>query len=356
MTNLFSQYRLKGHTIKNRVVVPPMVCFHYALDEGTVSDRNIEHYDELSKGGAGIIVTEATAVMKSGRLASFQLGLWEERQIEGMRRIAGTVKAGGALSILQIHHAGLVTPATVNNEPAGPSADPKNPASRALTLAEIGSIRDAFIAAAVRAEKAGFDGIELHGAHGYLLNQFASSLVNQRDDEYGRDFSGRMKLATEIIAGIKKVCKPEFILEYRLGANAPTLEDGILIAQYLESLGVDILSVSHGGLLINLPRPPKDFDYNWIVFCGSTIKSKVTIPVITVNEIRTAERASFLIGNGFADFVALGRPNLADPYWTSHVENHEPVNECLACKPKCRWYENSDLCPARKRLELKSQR
>ena len=351
MASLFSEYRIKEHIIKNRIVVPPMVCFHYALEEGIVSNRNVEHYHRLARGGAGIIVTEATAVMREGRLADFQLGIWNDGQIAGMRRIASAVKNEGALSLLQIHHAGLISPPSVISEPAGPSPDPKNPGSRALTLTEIESIRDAFIAGAARAEKAGFDGIELHGAHGYLLNQFASSFFNKREDGYGGNFEGRLKLATEIIAGIKKSCKPGFIIGYRLGSNAPSLEDGIRIAQYLESLGVDILSASHGGLLVNLPRPPKDFDYNWIIFCGITIKAKLTIPVIVVNEIKTPERAAFLVENDLADFVALGRPNLADPAWTNHLKNNEPINTCFSCKPKCRWYENSALCPARKKLE-----
>jgi NADPH2 dehydrogenase len=351
MTSLFSEYRIKEHIIKNRIVVPPMVCFHYALDEGIVSEKNIDHYTQLANGGAGIIITEATAVMKEGRLAPFQLGIWNDGQIPGMSRIAAAVKKEGSLSLVQIHHAGLITPATVCTEPQGPSQDPKNPASRALSVQEIESIRDAFIAGAARAEKAGFDGIELHGAHGYLLNQFASSHFNSREDEYGKDFNGSLRLATEIIHGIKKSCRPGFMIGYRLGANMPTLEDGILTAKYLESLGVDILSVSHGGMLINLPRPPKDFDYNWIVFCGIKIKAEVTIPVIAVNEIKTPERAAFLIESGLSDFVALGRPNLADPSWSNHVKNREPVNECLNCKPRCRWYENSSLCPARKKLE-----
>jgi len=351
MPTLFSDYILKGHRISNRVVVPPMVCFGYPLEEGKVSEKNIQHYLEFGQGGAGIIVTEATAVKKEGRLAPIQLGIWDDSHIAGMKKISAATKSSGALSLLQIHHAGLVTPASVSLEPPGPSSDEKNPQSRALTLEEITEIRDTFIVAALRAEKSGFDGVELHGAHGYLLNQFASSYFNKRDDEYGKDMTGRLKLATEIILGIKKVCKPGFILSYRLGANSPTLEEGVRIAQYLEKLKIDLLSVSHGGMLQNLPRPPKDFDYNWIVYSGTVIKTQVNLPVIVVNEIRTPERASFLVENNLTDFVALGRPNLADPSWTNHFKNNEPINTCQNCKPRCRWFENSDLCLARKRTQ-----
>jgi len=353
MPTLFSDFSIKNHKINNRVVVPPMVCFGFALENGYVGEKNIFHYRELAQGGAGIVVTEATAVKKEGRLAPNQLGIWDDSFIPGLSKIAATVKRSGALSILQIHHAGLVAPASVINEPLGPSPDEKKPHSRALTYTEIDEIRDAFIASALRAEKSGFDGIELHGAHGYLLNQFASSYFNKREDEYGKDLHGRLKLATEIILGIKKVCRPGFIIGYRLGANSPTHEEGVLIASYLEKTGIDLLSVSHGGILVNLPRPPKDFNYNWIVYCGIVIKRHVNLPVIVVNDIKTPERAAYLVENCLTDFVALGRPNLADPSWTNHVKNNEPVNECQSCKPRCRWFENSDLCPARKRLENK---
>ncbi|MCX6247552.1 MAG: NADH:flavin oxidoreductase [Bacteroidetes bacterium] len=350
MPTLFSYYTLKKHTIKNRIVFPPVVCFHYAGGDGFVVDRNVEHYRARAEGGPGIIITEATAFWEEGRLAPFQLGIWSDAHIPGLSRIAGTVKKNNVLSLLQIHHAGLISPESVTTTPGGPSADEKKPGSRALSVDEIRVIRDAFIAGALRAKRAGFDGIELHGAHGYLLSQFASTFFNKRDDEYGGNFSGRMKLATEIIRGIRAVCGDDFIIDYRLGANAPSLEDGIEIARYLETLGIDLLHVSHGGSLLNLPRTPRDFEYNWIVYSGTVIKTQVNTPVITVNEIKTPERASWLIENNKADFVALARPQMADPSWANHVKKNEPINLCLSCKPRCRWYEDSSLCPAVKKL------
>lgn len=349
-TTLFSSYMLKKHTIKNRIVFPPVVCFHYSDESGFVNDRNVEHYRQRAAGGAGIIITEATAVLKAGRLASFQLGLWSDDHISGMSRIASTVKSYGVLSLVQLHYAGLITPESVSPVAFGPSVDEKNPRSRELTVWQITEIRDAFIAAALRAKRAGFDGVELHGAHGYLLNQFASSFFNRREDEYGKDFTGRMKLATDIILGIRAVCGTDFIIDYRLGSNSPALEDGIEIAKYLESLGLDILHPSHGGSLLNLPRTPKDFDYNWIIYSGITIRKNISIPVILVNEIKTPERAAYLVENNLTDFVALARPIMADPSWANHVEKGAPINECLSCKPKCRWYEDSALCPAVKRI------
>ena len=263
---LFSEYPLKGLKVKNRIVFPPVVCFHYAGEDGIVTQRNIEHYRLRAEGGAGIIITEATAVCKDGRLAPFQLGIWSDDHIPGMQKIVATVKVSGAISLLQIHHAGLVTEENIAGFAKGPSADEKNQRSKALTVNEIAEIRDAFIAGAIRAKKAGYDGVELHGAHGYLLNQFASSHFNRREDDYGGTPDKNLKLAYEIIRGIRNDCGDDFIIGYRLGANSPTLYDGIRIAGFLENAGIDLLHVSHGGSLLNLPRTPRDFAYNWIVY------------------------------------------------------------------------------------------
>lgn len=350
MQNLFSEINVKSLKVKNRIVFPPVVCVHYASEDGMVTERNLNHYRQIVRGGSGIIITEATAVKEDGRLAPYQLGIWSDAHIPGMRKIVSLVKETGAVSLLQIHHAGLVTHEMVSGKAQGPSLDEKNPRSYELNTTEIEDICDAFVKGATRAQQAGFDGVELHGAHGYFLNQFASSLFNKREDAYGGTLQKNMKLATDIIHGIRKNCGVDFIIGYRLGANTPTLEDGISIAKHLENAGVDLLHVSHGGSLLNLPRTPKDFDYNWIVFSGIEIKKHVRIPVIVVNEIKTPERAAWLIENNHADFVAIGRQQLADPEWVNHVQHNEQIVRCMGCKPKCRWYEDSGLCPARKAM------
>lgn len=350
MNSLFAPIMINGKAIKNRVVFPPVVCFHYAGDDGMVTERNYKHYKNLAEGGAGVIVVEATAVWRDGRLAPFQLGLWSDEQIPGMSKLAEIIKNNHALALVQLHHAGLVTPETVHPWAQGPSVSEQNVRSQTLQLHEIETLRNAFIEAALRAKKAGFDGVELHGAHGYLLNQFASSFFNKREDNYGGTKAGRLKFAQEIIQGIRNRCGDQFIIDYRMGANCPTLEDGMGVAKALEQYGIDLLHVSHGGSLQNLPRPPKDFDYNWIVYSGCEIKKTIQIPVIGVNEIKTAERAHYLLTNNYLDFVALGRPLLADPHWVNHVQRNEPVNVCSSCKPKCKWCESSTLCPAVQRL------
>jgi 2,4-dienoyl-CoA reductase-like NADH-dependent reductase (Old Yellow Enzyme family) len=347
MLPLFSSYHLKGIPVKNRVIMPPMVCFGYSGENGFVTRKHLDHYHERAEGGAGIIVTEATCVLREGRLAPCQLGIWSDDHIEGLSQIPEIVKAAGVVSLIQLHHAGLVAPDSVTVAPVGPSADPKNPRSRALHLEEILTIRDAFIRAAVRAKEAGYDGVQVHGAHGYLLSQFASAFYNHRGDEYGKDTEGRMKLACEIIAGIRKQCGNSFLIDFRMGANSPTLEEGIAVAQILAKQPVDLLNVSHGGSLVTLPRPPKGFDYNWICYSGTAIRAYVSIPVAVVNEIRTPDRANYLIEQNLADFVNLGRPLLADPHWVKKAQHHEEmIVPCQNCKPRCKWYTNPEQCPA----------
>jgi len=347
MLPLFSSFTLKGIPVKNRVIMPPMVCPGCAGSDGFATKRNIDHYRERAEGGAGIIVTEATAVRKIGRLSPTQLGIWSDDCIEGLRQISLTVKSFGAVSLIQIHHAGLVTPEAVTDEPLGPSANPQDVRSRSLTVEEIREIKEDFIRGALRAQQAGFDGVQIHGAHGYLISQFASTYYNQREDEYGGTLEGRMRLAVEIIEGIRKACGDSFLIAYRLGANSPTLEDGIEIARYLDQKPIDLLDVSHGGSRITLPRPPKGFDYNWICYSGTEIKKAVKLPVGIVNEIRTPERANFLIENNLTDFVNIGRPILADPHWVSKAQHHEEmIVACLNCKPRCKWYFDSADCPA----------
>jgi len=348
---LFSGSTLKGLKVKNRIVFPPMVCFGYPGDDGVVTQKNLEHYRLRAESGVGIIITEATAVHKDGRAAPSQLGIWSDNHIEGMSRIAAIVRSHGAVSLIQLHHAGLVAPPSVTPCPAGPSEEADKPATREMSIDEIGETINAFIRGASRAREAGYDGVELHGAHGYLMNQFANPLWNHRTDEYGGSFENGLRFATEVIRGIRELCGNEFIIGYRMGANTPSLDEGIKTAVILESLGVDYIHVSHGGNLKNLPRPPQGFDFNWIVYSGTQVREHVSIPVIAVNEIKTADRAEYLIRQGLADFISIGRPQLADPLWLRHVQNQEEINTCLGCKPKCRWYESSDLCPAQKKLK-----
>lgn len=347
MSNLFDSIIIKGHKIKNRVVVPPMVCFGWTEDNGYISKANIEHYEAFAKGGAGLIILEAHAVEKDGRLSNNQLGIWSDLHIEGLKRVAEVCRKYDTVALVQIHHAGLNTPRNVSTLPISPSGFNKNGSlSRAMTLDDIKRVQESFLLAALRAEKAGFQGIELHGAHGYLIDQFMSPIINSRRDEYGGSIENRMRFGLEIIDMIKAEVGKDFIIGYRMGGNEPTLEEGTLIAKALEAKGVDLIHVSAGIQGDTVPEVPKDFPYNWIVYCGTEIKKEVEIPVIVVNGIRTPKQASDLIENNLADFVAVGRGQLVDSSFANKASINKEPNPCLKC-PKCLWFKDGKKCPGR---------
>lgn len=347
MNKIFMEYKLKGRTIKNRIVMPPMVCFGWADNNGIVTENHYQHYKKRAIDGAGLIVFESLCVVPNGRTSTSQLGIWSDIHIEGLRRIVEVCHENDVVVIAQIHHAGLKTIKAVSNDITAPSDYiDENISARALTIEEIANIKNSFVEAAIRAQKAGFDGVELHGAHGFLLNQFVSPLVNKRVDEYGGDFSRRMKFSCEIIKDIKAKTNDDYIIGYRMGGNEPDLSDGIKVALALQKAGVDILHVSAGIAGNSLPVPDEGFPFNWIVYCGTEINKKVDIPVIVVNGIKTPEQAEFIVNNGLADFVAVGKGILADPEWVSKAYNNHSIIPCKDC-PRCLWFKDGKLCPAR---------
>jgi len=345
MSKLFDSYTLKGHIIKNRVVLPPLVCFGWTDGKGFVSDLHVRHYEKIAESGTGLIIVEATCIDKDARLANTQLGIWSDEHIEGLSKIADACHKHGAIVLIQIHHAGFMTPATVTETSLAPSGYKTERANaRAMTKDELRSAQDSFIQAAIRAQKAGFDGIELHGAHYYLIDQFMSPIVNKRSDEYGGDLEGRSRFAIEVIDGIKKTVPEDFIIGYRMGGNEPTLAEGIEIAKILEKAGVDILNVSSGINGDQVPNTPEGFPYHWIVYIGTEIKKNVNIPVIVVFGINTPEKAAYLTENDMADFVAVGKAQLADHNWTRHAMENTEIITCLKCR-NCAWHSDGLICP-----------
>jgi len=348
MAGLFSEASIRGMRVKNRMVLPPMVCFGWAGADGIVSEKHLSHYRARAEGGAGLLVIEATCVVPDGRLSMDQLGLWNDAQLPGMKEIAASCSAAGALALVQIHHAGWKSVSECAPVAAGPSVNPDRPdASRAMSTEEIHAVRDAFVSAAKRAREAGFHGVELHGAHGYLLSQFASPYDNRRTDEYGGALENRYRLHVEIGRGIRAACGRDFILSIRVGCNEPDLAGGIAGAKYLEENGFDLLHVSASGHDRNKPAVPEHFPYNWIVWGGASIKHAVGIPVIVVNDIRSPDRAAWLIENGWADFVAIGKDWLVDARWGAKAESGEEILACLHCRKGCSWFSLSDRCPRR---------
>lgn len=336
MKTLFQEVQVGAIRIKNRICVPPMVCFGFSDQTGYVQEANINHYRTLAEGGAGLIIVEATCISPEGRLSLNQLGLWEDGQVEGMKAIVNACHKHGAKVIVQIHHAGD------KRNRVHPELEPFH--VNHLSISEIGAIKAQFIEAVKRAVAAGFDGVELHGAHGYLLCQMANPTVNTREDAYGGSLENRLALAREIIEGIKITCGDMPILAYRMGANEPDLDTGIAIAKALESYGVNLLHVSAGLGEDQSHLVPQVFRGNWIAYMGTAVKAAVSVPVILVNGVRTPEEAAYFTDRNLIDFVALGRAHLVDPAWSLKAQSGQTPVSCLNCKP-CRWFKDGRECP-----------
>ncbi|MDR1559848.1 MAG: NADH:flavin oxidoreductase [Clostridiales bacterium] len=345
MATLLTQYQLKHHTVKNRLVVPPIVCFGYAGKEGYVSEKHIKHYERLAGGGAGIVIAEAACVSKDARLSEDQLGIWDNAFIPGLSGLASVIHSHNAVALIQIHHAGTRVDRNVSDTPLAPSDMTTNDGRRAkaLTLEQIADISEDFTRAALRAKEAGFDGVELHACHKYLICQFLSPITNKRRDEYGAD---KAKFASDIIGNIRRACGGEFIIGVRMGGNDPDLKGAIRYARAFEEAGADILHISTG----YKDYKPQDLDYteneyyNWIVRSGIVIERNVHIPVIVVNGVRKPEQAAYIIEEGLADFVAAAKGLLVDEAWLAKIQNNEPVVLCDGCR-RCRWFIKPETCP-----------
>jgi NADPH2 dehydrogenase len=274
---------------------------------------------------------EATCISPNGRLSETQLGLWSDDHIAGFRQIAEACHKYGAKILVQIHHAGISTVKSAIDVVApsdyiGKSVLGHDAKARALTLPEIASLEQDFVSAAIRAQKAGLDGVELHGAHGYLMSQFFSPVINRRTDRYGGNVENRTRFTTEIAAAIRKATGTDFIIACRMGCNEPDLDHSLEIARTLEAAGIDMLSISAGmvGLVGPTPpqatRPPEDFPYTWIAYGGTRIKKVVKVPVTVASGIKTPEQAEYLVAHNLTDTVAIGRGLLADPDWANKAQ------------------------------------
>ncbi|NLM62050.1 MAG: NADH:flavin oxidoreductase [Clostridiales bacterium] len=329
--------KIGSKTVRNRVTFAPTVKFGWTDDSGIAIERFARHYEDRARGGAGLICVEATCIDPYGRLAPSQLGLWDDSQIEGHRAIAEACHRHGAVVIVQIHHGGYNT-----HPECGPSKGPssvnwRDRTTEALTREEITDIRDKFIKAAVRAKKAGYDGVQLHACHAYLLNQFVSPTVNLRTDEYGGSTTNRTRLFCEIIRGIRDACGNDFIISARTPGAEPTLEEAWAIADAYIEAGVDYLQVS-SGIGPDEVAYPEDLTYSRIAWLGVQMHAHVggRVPVSVVNGILKPEQARFFVENGLADTVDSARALLADPNWARAVTDGSGYVECRNCKI-CFW-------------------
>ena len=334
---LFSSFKIKSKSFRNRIVLSPM-C-QYKAKDGVISDWHFQHYSRFAFSGLGAAFVEATGVSPEGRIGHGCTGIWSDSHVEGLSKIVKIFNEYNCLSGIQLAHAGRkasylrpwdgASPITENDkaEPAwqtiGPSAIPINnssPVPKEMTVEDINKVREDFKKAAQRADKAGFDIIEIHGAHGYLLHSFFSPLSNQRNDQYGGNFENRIRFAMEIITDIKSVWPDNKPLFYRLSSiDAPgqgaNLEDNIKLAKSLKSVGVDVIDCSSGGITGSPVLTKSKIIPGFQVPYSEKIKKDAEISSMAVGAIISADQANEIISNKRADLVAMGRELLADTQW-----------------------------------------
>ncbi|MBM7614946.1 NADH:flavin oxidoreductase [Alkaliphilus hydrothermalis] len=330
--------------VKNRILMPPLVCFNWGNEEGFETVDRAEHYALRAKGGTGLMVVEATAISREGRITDTGIGLWRDEHIPQFERMAHACHQEDSVVIVQLVHAGMKAVGTPVYSSS--AVEVENKQCLELSLEHIERIKAEFIEAALRAQKAGLDGVEIHGAHGYLLSQFTSKQVNARNDQYGGSLDNRLRLSLEIVEGVRKATGDDFIICYRFGVNDPTLEEDKYFAKKLEALGVDILNVSAGiGANSKNLVPPEDYPYSFITYMGTEIFKQVDIPVACVFGIKEPKQAEYLLENEMIDMVAVGKGLLADPNWTNKAIKGEGVNICYNCAPWCKYGKDGKTCP-----------
>ncbi|HET9071780.1 MAG TPA: NADH:flavin oxidoreductase/NADH oxidase [Acidimicrobiales bacterium] len=330
MSILFSPLTLRGTTFRNRVWVSPM-C-QYSSTEGHPTDWHLVHLGAFARGGSGLVMTEATAVSPEGRISPWDAGLWSDQQAEDYERIVRFVQQQGAAAGVQLGHAGrkgstarpwerrgavpLAGGGWVTVAPS-PIAYGGWPPPEELTAAGIGAVVGDFRRAAARADAAGFDVVEIHAAHGYLLHQFLSPLTNRRSDAYGGDLEGRSRLLREVVAAVRSSWPERKPLLVRLSATdwadgGWTPEETVAVARELAGAGVDLVDVSSGG---NVPEQRVVAGPGYQVPFAAAVRREAGVATAAVGLIVDAEQAEQVLAGGSADAVFLARALLRDPHW-----------------------------------------
>ena len=317
---IFERYKLKDIEFKNRIVLPPM-CMYSADENGMAKMFHFVHYTERAIGGAGLIILEATAISPNGRISDNDLGIWDDSHIDGLKTIANSVKDNGAKVAIQLAHAGRKCEAKAEYivAPSDISFSERYREPKALSKDEIKDIVKGFKDAAARSEKAGFDMIEIHGAHGYLINEFLSPLTNEREDEYGGSTKNRVRFLNEILDGINEVWPLSKPISLRVSAS-DYAEGGIDVNEMVNIINliknkVDIIHVSSGAVVDTQIKTYPGYQVKFAEY----IKDNCQIPTIAVGLIENSDMVEEILENERADMVALGRELLRNPYWTLQV-------------------------------------
>lgn len=341
--HLFSPANIHGKMIKNRVVMAPMATGFADLN-GEVTGATLHYYQARAQGGVGLIIVEAACIdAPVGREGFHQLRIDSPVYISGLARLAETIQSQGSRAVLQLFHAGRQTSVLLTGgiPPVAPSSVPcpiMRVTPRELSLEEIQTIRDKFIQSALWAADAGFDGIELHAAHGYLLNQFLSPHTNLRSDAYGGSRANRIRLLREIVMGIRNAA-PDLIVSVRLNVDdfvpgGLEMKESLQVCRELETAGAHLLHASCGTYPSGLTSiEPSSYPEGWRMYLAEAVKRTVSLPVIGGGMIRTPVCAEKVLQSGQADFIFLGRPLLADPGWLRKIqeEREDDICPCIVC-------------------------
>ena len=346
MMKLLQPIKIGSLSIKNRMVVSAMVT-NYCREDGYPTEKFIAYHERKAKGGWGLIIAEDFCIMPGVGAFRRLPGLWEDAQIESFKACTDRVHAAGGCMFAQIYHAGRETTSAITGQQSVAPSPAKNPVlneiPRELTVEEIHEIVSRFGECALRAKKAGFDGVEIHGAHGYLVNSFVSPFSNKRCDEYGGTIENRMRFAVEVVKEIRRVCGEEYPIIYRMSVREYVeggldLAESCILARALEQAGVDALHCSQGiSALVRHVVPtsvvrPGAYRENF-----SAIKHAVSIPVIAVGRINDPLVAEDILECGDADLCTMARASLADPSLPEKVvENRcEDILHCIGCVQGC---------------------
>jgi 2,4-dienoyl-CoA reductase-like NADH-dependent reductase (Old Yellow Enzyme family) len=332
---LFSPYRLRSLTFPNRIGVSPM-C-QYSAEDGLANDWHLVHLGARAQGGAGLVTLEASAVSPEGRISPRDLGIWKDEHIANLKRIAQFIRSQGALAGIQLAHAGrkgsmsvpfdgerLVSHEEGGWTPIAPSAiafSESYAIPQALDQPGIDGVIEAFRLGARRAARAGFDLVEIHGAHGYLLHEFLSPLSNQRTDQYGGSFQNRTRLILQVVDAVRAEWPSDLPLLVRISSTdwaegGWTIDESVELAHLFKSHGVDLVDCSSGGL-VSYARIPVAPGYQ--VQFAARIRREASIPTAAVGMISDPAQANGIIATGEADLVFLARQMLRDPYWPLHA-------------------------------------
>jgi 2,4-dienoyl-CoA reductase-like NADH-dependent reductase (Old Yellow Enzyme family) len=346
-SRLFTPLELRGVTLRNRIVVSPMA--QYSARDGFVTDFHFAHYSKFALGGAGAVFTEATKVERRGLGTVGDMGIWKDEHVPPLKRIADFLREHGAVPAIQLNHAGrkagtfkpwdgfgpLDRTVPVEGEEHWPVIGPSAveylkgwPLPQEMTRGDIATVKAAWVAAAWRAIDAGFDMLEVHGAHGYLLHEFLSPASNKRSDEYGGSLANRMRFALETTEAVRKVWPA-------VDEGGWMLDHTVALAHELKALGVDAIDCSASGISIRSPTASREApQLGFQVPYADRVRREAKIPTMAVGLIVHPQQAEDIIANGQADLVAIGREILLDPFWPVHAARELGVDQKFSSMPK----------------------